>query len=497
MTTVPSPASKLNPLTMLGRSSRLTLGTQIGAVLNFAASLLVARTLGPEQFGSISLVTLALLYASFMRLGIFDGGERELLDRLGRGEQAAAERIQRIAFTGELVWSILPALGLLAMSFMFDEPVRRIGFLLAPLMAFGTTLYRMLMRLHLAHQRLDLVAPINALRAIGVPVLTVALLYPLGAFSLLVAPLVVEWILVGVYLLRTPLHLRPCFDQSTLRRLVVVGLPLSLMSLIYWTYRLVGASSVAIFLPVQDLGYYNFVSGPINIILVAFAEFSAILTPTLWSELSRVGAAERLSQECARITIFTTLVACVLVNMAQAGFRPFVVLVAPAFAVATPTFDILAFSIVLLTITFVPGLILDSAVVNRQWQHLSIWVGGLIINVTANFMAIQLGGGIEAIAFNSIWVQLGVVIALFMLAQPFIFQQPAAALRLYAVLAGILTLCLATYFLIQIVTLHSTASMKELIIATVLRVGLVLAIWFAPSVWLWRNISQRTDEQSL
>lgn len=495
MTSTQAEPSKLNPLTMLGKSSWLTLGTQIGAVLNFAASLLVARTLGPEQLGTVSLVTLALLYASFMRLGIFDGGERELLDRLGRGHHAEAERIQRIALTGELLWSLLPALGLLAMSLAFADPVRQIGFLLAPLMALGTTLYRLLMRLHLAHQQLNLVAPINAVRAIGLPALTVGLLYLIGPFSLLVAPLVIEWVLVGVYLLRTPLHLRPSLDLATLRQLIRIGLPLSLMGLIYWTYRLVGVSSVAFFLPVRDLGYYNFVSGPINIILVAFAEFSAILTPTLWSELGRAGTADRLSRECASITIFTTLIACFLTNLAQAGFRPFVVLVAPAFAVATPTFDILAFSIVLLTITFVPGLILDSAVVNRQWQHLSIWLGGLIVNIAANFIAIQLGSGIEAIAFNSIWIQLLVAMASFSLAQPFIFRRAAEALRLYLLLAGVLMACVGSYFLMQLVPVDTAMHVTELTSVTAMRVGLVIAVWLAPSLWLWRNVSRRTKEQ--
>ncbi len=149
-------------------------------------------------------MTLTLLYASFLRLGIFEGGERELIDRLGQGRTAEANRVQRIAFTGDLLWSLLPAAGLLAMSAAFDDPIRRIGFVLAPLMFIGTTLYRRLMQLYLARQRFDVVAPVNAIRALGQPLLMIGLLFVIGPLSLLVAPLLIEWLLVGVYLRWAP-----------------------------------------------------------------------------------------------------------------------------------------------------------------------------------------------------------------------------------------------------------------------------------------------------
>lgn len=488
-------SSQMNPLTMLGKSSRLTLGTQVGAVLNFAVSMVVARTLGPEQLGAVSLVTLALLYASFMRLGIFEGGERELIDRLGKGQSAEAERVQRLALTGDLLWSLLPAVGLFAMAFAFDEPIRRAGFLLAPLMYLGTTLYRMLMRLYLARQRFDVVAPVNAIRAIGQPLLVLGLLHVAGPFSLLIAPLVLEWLLAAVYLLRAPsLDLRPAFERREIRRLIGIGLPLALMGLVYWTYRLVGAATVATFLPVRDLGFYNFVSGPINLILVAFAEFSAVLAPTLWAELGRTGAAEKLSRECARVTVFITLAACVLVNFAQAGFHPFVQLVAPAFTPAVPVFDVLAFNIVLLTVTFVPGLILDSAVVNRQWLHLAAWLAGLVVNIGANLLAVRLGWGMLAIALNDVWVQLLVVAIIFGLAQRFVFKQRGDALRLYGVLSGLLLLCVLSLAAMRVIPLQIGMELGGLAIATAARVGIVVVVWLAPVVWLLRTMTASAVE---
>ena len=480
--------SRLNPLAMLQKSSRLTVGTQLGAVLNFAVSLVIARTLGPEKLGAVSLVSLTLLYATFLRLGIFDGGERELIDRLGKGRTDEARHIQRVAFTGDLLWSLLPVIGLLAMSAAFGDPIRRIGFMLAPLMYLGTVLYRMLMRLNLAHQRVNLVASVNAIRAIGQPLLLLGLLPVIGPFSLLVAPLIVDWLLSGVYILRPPpLGLRLTFDRAELRHLIRIGFPLGLMGFVYWTYRLVGVTSVATFLPVRDLGLYNFVGGPVSLILMAFAEFSAVLTPTLWAEISHVGDAKRLSRECVRVTLFITLVGCLLANFAQAGFRPFVLLIAPTFAESTPIFDILAFNIVLLTITFVPGLVIDSAVINRQWQHLVVWFVGLLINVAVNILAVRLGGGMLTIAANDIWVQLLVSIAVFGLAQRFIFTRPQEAWRLYAILVGMLALCAASFAVTRMIQIDAGMTWGWLVAATALRVGSVLAIWVGPCIWIVRS----------
>src|SRR5438552_3469082 len=80
----------LNPIRILKNSSRITVINSVGSGLNFFALAWVARFLGLELFGEISFVLLWVGYAALVRPGFFEGGQRELIGRLGQGDNPGA-----------------------------------------------------------------------------------------------------------------------------------------------------------------------------------------------------------------------------------------------------------------------------------------------------------------------------------------------------------------------------------------------------------------------
>jgi O-antigen/teichoic acid export membrane protein len=209
---------------------------------------------------------------------------------------------------------------------------------------------------------------------------------------------------------------------------------------VYWAYRLVGSSSIAIASSSYVLGLYTFAAAPIAVATSAIGGIQAVLLPAIWRELGRGASGPVWIRHAERITIAMALVAATVTSLGQAGFAPMVMAFLPSFAPSIRLFDLLALTILLLPIATVPSLVLDSKRVNRQKRHLSIWSVALFVNIVANVIVLRAGWGAQAIAINDVWVQFVVVVVIFETAAPHIWGTGRQRFRLYSKMALVVLL---------------------------------------------------------
>jgi len=307
---------------------------------------------------------------------------------------------------------------------------------------------------------------------------------------LLVAPLLAEGLLLMLYLTRAPqLDLGFDFNWRQMREFIRAGFPLALAGFIYWAYRLTGQTSVALWFSIEALAFYSFSANLVTLITRAFGDFTSVLTPILWKELSHSGSPQKLQRETSRISLFLVTATCALANLAQAGFAPLTYLILPKYTQSIPIFEVLAFNIVVLTVTIIPSLILDSAVVNRQWLHLGIWSVGLFVNFGVNFLAVRLGGGLSAIAWNDIWVQLLVVVALYAAAQPYLYPNRLTALRVYIKMGSIMLVSVVVFMALRSPSLanESPVTLASTVPTIGIRVAFALLVWGIASMVIFRR----------
>ncbi|MFN8455088.1 MAG: oligosaccharide flippase family protein [Anaerolineae bacterium] len=489
----------LNPLRILRSSSKITLVTLIGAPVSFALNIFTARNLSPDQLGQINFVLLWLMYANLITPGTFAGGQREMIYRLGRNETEAARQAQNVAISGELAWSLLPFSLFLIVASFFTDPIKKWGFIIISITYLVATFNKLVSNLHIAHQRFELYARFTLIRVILAPLLIFLTLNQVGPLMVLVAPALSEMVLLCLYLFKAPrLGMAPNFSWSQLRKLTVAGLPIGLGGLVYWAYRLIGQTFIAIWFPAQALAFYIFSSNIITLLTRAFGDFSGVLTPALWKELGQSETPQHLHQETARISIFVMIATCIMANLTQAGFGPLVALVLPKYIESIPIFEVLAFNIIVLTMTFIPSLVLDSAVVNKQWHHLNVWLLGLIVNCAANYLVVKLGGGLLAIAWNDIWVQLLVVVILYKIAYRYLFPDKWTALRVYFVL-GLLGSLTALIFIVLKFPFFVSLPPLTLVSTTTntgIRIMFVLLSWWIIGLIIWISMLSRTFQPS-
>lgn len=438
---VPDPLESLGLRRILRSASGLSGASLIGSVLAVGAGFLAAHWLGPARYGNGQFVLLIYLYATLMRSGVFEGSIRAVIDHLARGEAAEARHAQNVGITFEMVVSALPGVALTIAGFFVAPGVVQLGLFLAPVAVVASSGSSFLSTLWSARSRFDVVGKVAVAQAILGPVLLVVLVATIGTAGVFLAPAIASLATAAMYFaFHPPLQLRPSFDTRAARPFLRVGFPLGLLAEIYWAYRLVGSSSIAIASSSFVLGLYTFAAAPIAVATSAIGGIQAVLLPTIWRELGRGASGPIWARHAERITVAMGLIAATVAGIGQAGFAPMVMAFTPSFAGSIRLFDALALTILLLPIATVPSLVLDSKRVNRQKRHLSIWIAALLVNIVANAIVLHAGWGAQAIAVNDVWVQFLVVVVIFETAAPHIWdgdrrQRGALYLKLALVLA--------------------------------------------------------------
>lgn len=411
------PVSDLGMGTVARRSMWLSVGSLVGSALAVLTSFVLARWLGPSRFGRVQGVLLVYFYVALVRTGAFESALRRYIRLRALGRDDEARRARDVGTTVDFVFSLVPALGLVVWGLASDGGLWQRGLLLAPLVVMTTTAGAYLGELRAADHRFDLVAVSGVVRSLSYAALALGGVALFGDTALFVAPALADLLAVAVLASQRPrIGLRPRFDLPVAKDLVRSGLALGALPAVYWMYRLAGSTSVALGTDVVTFGLFSFAAAPVAVLLRAISQVDAVLTPAIWGEIARDEGDRRWLPAADRVTTTLFVVAGFATNLSQAGFGPVVLRFLPDYADAVPLFEVLAFNVVLLSVGVVPSLVLRDEEHGSQNRYLLLWVGALVVNVAANAVALAAGFGATTVAWNDVWVQAVVVIALFAMA---------------------------------------------------------------------------------
>ena len=433
------------------RSSSKISGVNIGAgILAAGANIFVARRLGPDVFGVVGWVQMWLFYAGFAKPGCSQAAYREMLHLLGQSKDEEAHRIQDVALTTDWLFLAAPALAMLCASlFVLKRMDMRLGMAIAAVTFTVTSIYQTVDMVQWVHKRFALITRVNLLTGILQPALLIAGTWLLGLAGALAAPAVSTLLAIGYYVLRTQaFDFSPRWDWRESKKLMVIGFPLVLQGLLYWGMRTSDRTMVAAWLSLAALGYFSFAMSFINQGCQLVSDFVNVLQSHVFSELGRLGRVAPLSGKIQRICLLVTLATGCASGLAQAGFHPFVAMLAPKFTPGVKAFEILALNLVCTTISLPINTILNSAVMNRQNLTNGIQVAGLILNVAVGRAFYLLGWGLNGIAWSSAVSQLAVAVAIYAAAHRALFEEDAAnsAVRFYSWGLGLIGLTFAMHW---------------------------------------------------
>lgn len=302
----------------------------------------MATILVPEEYGVYGFLGLWIMYAALIRPGLTISGYREIPVLLGKGEENEALRIQNIAVTSDMVYSVLPFVVILGASLFFSEPILKIGLIITAISYGATQLVNYWVGINFLRQNFNIVAKGRLIAAIVSPLVIVASVHWLRVYALLIVPIFIAIILWVYYWKRGPINFRFTLDWKETVRLVKIGVVLQTGALALWGFRLADRTIIASTLSLEQLGLYTFAIGFIIRLLMIPTDFTNVLQPILYKELGRAPSVFEGFKDTKRVAVYLALGAAMLIPVSQLGFYLVVSLLTTKYINSIPIFIVSA-----------------------------------------------------------------------------------------------------------------------------------------------------------
>jgi len=428
-------------------SLKFTSANLLGAALMLVANIYVATILLPGEYGVYGFLGLWLMYANLIRPGFTIAGYREIPVLLGQEKDEAAQRVQNVAVTADMFYSVLPFIVIIAAAFCFADTTLRIGLLLTALGFALATLTKYYADINLLRQNFNVVAWGRLITAVVPFVVIMAAVHWLKVYALIIAPIVMAAVLFVYYRRRGPIHFRFTFDRPEVLRLVKVGIVLQAGALVLWAFRLADRTVIASMLPLEQLGLYAFAIGFIMAILKIPTDFTNVLQPILYKGLGKAADIYEGFRDTRRVAVYLALGTAMLIPLSQLGFYLVVTLIADNYIASLPIFYVLSYDLYLAAIMVIAVIILTSSVVNKQNLSLLIHGVGLGLNIALDILVVRLGYGVVGVAWVTIGTQGLVTLALYYAARRYMFAAAGGFRRFLALILLPFAVTIPFYFL--------------------------------------------------
>src|SRR4030042_1495198 len=106
----------LSIISIARNSLKFTSAKAVAALAGLGVTLYAGTILLPEEYGTYGLLSLWLTYVTLATPGLYLAAGREVPVLLGKGQEKEALKVQNIAISSELLYTIVPMLFILSVS---------------------------------------------------------------------------------------------------------------------------------------------------------------------------------------------------------------------------------------------------------------------------------------------------------------------------------------------------------------------------------------------
>jgi O-antigen/teichoic acid export membrane protein len=370
----------------------------VSMALGLVAGFLVARLLGPEDFGIWNAVSLVLAYGAYLELGALSAMGRDLPFHHGQGNVEKAATLEGAARRVTIFGAILAALAVIAFSFLPGHSAK---------MAFGLqamaivlilqqvyTYHRTVLRSHNHFRELSQQQVLFAIANAGLSVLFVLFS---GLEGRLIAAILAQIVIVFYALRKNPWQHVPQFNLSAAWALMRVGLPILISGFIISLLTTIDRLMVITFLGEKQLGYFGLALLLTSVVSLIPAMASQVLYPRITSQFGSSGS----NIEALRTFVLTppTILSAllpVLIGSLYLSLPLIINVLLPAYIPGITAARIVVVGIFFFNILGLTDYFLVT--IGKLKQYAFFGCIALLLNIVLDLLFLRLGYGIEGIA---------------------------------------------------------------------------------------------------
>ncbi len=228
----------------------------IAIIKNF----IVAKYLGPADFGLIKSVELIQMMNKFGNLGFVSVAQREIGTANGQNDFVKANRIRSAAYSGEILLSFMLTISGIVSSYFFEGTTIKILIILASLGLFFAKVSHIFDAEATIQKKFKIIRNVNLFHGLIVAVLTASLVAFLNVYIVLISPIIASIVGLIIYYNRIQIKYRFTIDFSEIKKILSVSVFFSLATLSYGSYRYAERILVLSTMGTMELGIYGFAS---------------------------------------------------------------------------------------------------------------------------------------------------------------------------------------------------------------------------------------------
>ena len=371
----------------------------VAQALGLISGFVVAKVLGPSDFGVWNAVSLALVYVGFSDLGVLPAMARDVPVYLGQGDSARARRTESVALGVTLVSTAIFALGVLVLGVYVGSGVMRVGLFGMAMMVAAQRLYSYYLTVLRCYGEFGWLSRLQTILAIVSTLLAIALVLWWGFVGRVAAAVVSQLALLGGILWFRKWGIWPSLDLKILRQLITTGIPIVAASVIVGLLTTVDRLLIVSYLGETQLGHFGLALLMTSVVSLIPSMSGQVLYPRMTFRYGEAGQnPEALRPFVLRPPIMIGLFLPLLIGPLYLILPTVVAEFLPAY---TP--GIVAARIVLLGIFFF-GIIGTTdyflVTIGKLRPYITIAFVALMVNVILDLIALKLGYGIEGVAIT-------------------------------------------------------------------------------------------------
>jgi O-antigen/teichoic acid export membrane protein len=366
--------------------------------LSVVRNLVVARVLGPEDYGLWIIATLVLTYGDQIHLGLRHAGDKEIPYYTGRSDIQQASRLASAIYAGVLVLSVIGVIGLtvVALATGVSSDLRD-ALLVCAMIVVSDQVSRFYLMILRTRKEFVLSSKVESwfelLRTTLVCGLAM-LFHFMGALS---AFLIASAATSLFFLMRYRGDIVPLLNPVALRQLFPAGFSLFLSGIMYLLVisldRLIGASV----LTKAELGIFGLASLLAQVPVNAAQAIKDVLYPTISEEFGREGSVGSVLPLFMKGLTIAAITLPSLVAVVYFVGEFLVRWLLPAFIESIPLMAILSNGIYFLCLAALPTGVLMATGRNRTYLMLQAIT--VVVTLIAYLLMVKLVGGAVALCY--------------------------------------------------------------------------------------------------
>jgi PST family polysaccharide transporter len=420
----------------------------------FMRGFLNAHIIGPSMYGLWSALNIIFSFVFCPTLGVLDGMSREIPYSIGKGDYSNADKVRANAFGFSLVASIVASICIVIVSLFFRKALGLIGIIgiltvsIMIILQNVENFYEMALS---AERRFSLISIANMLFPVACVILTLILvsrwkiygIYAVGIFGPMAFSL--------FFYFTTRYKPNLIFDIKESLRLIKIGFPLLILSLVPLVLFTIDKIMILKFLGTTELGYYTLGLLICRTLLYLPGVVGIVVEPRIFYKYSEKGAIEDLKKylfvPIKVMAVFLPLLITVIYFFSSFVIRHFLVQYT---ASLTPLFILLFGKFFFLFSPTTKGIL---TAINKQDRMLYFYLAAIFLSTILDALALKLGFGLTGVAFVTAAIGFLLGTSLFIYAAKFYFKNIRRCLikcsKLYLPYTYILGVTIALNFMIQ------------------------------------------------